>query len=289
MDLDSRKYIGEYVRKLLDQKMWERSLDSSESEKEAVSNFKETSLIQILVENYATQNLDQETVIQQIQAFIIAGTDTTAYALNSGLHFLGNNFKLQAELREEINSVFPENVKISEFDVAYEDIHLFPKVLAFVKETLRLSPSLPLALREGPDKQRDPTCFGVKLEMAVPYNSVHTDPRFWKNPKKFDITRWLKIGENSTQNFAIKLPHHNSTTLGGEYNFCYLPFSAGKRNCIGQKFALNNLVTSVVYILKFYKLESTTSSLEFINKGTYKNLNSFVKFRTLKKSSSFEK
>lgn len=51
------------------------------------------------------------------------------------------------------------------------------------------------------------------LFMSVP---LHRDPKYFPDPDKVDPDRWL------TDNPTDKHP------------FCYIPFSAGLRNCIGQ-------------------------------------------------------
>lgn len=53
----------------------------------------------------------------------------------------------------------------------------------------------------------------AKTEIHILINVLHRDPKYFPDPDRFDPNRFL---END-----IKHP------------FCYVPFSAGQRNCIG--------------------------------------------------------
>lgn len=65
---------------------------------------------------------------------------------------------------------------------------------------------------------------------------IHHNPDVHTNPDKFDPDRFTE--EN------ISARHH----------FSYLPFSAGSRNCIGQKYAMLEMKTILATILINYSL-----------------------------------
>nr|CAD7200519.1 unnamed protein product [Timema douglasi] len=110
-----------------------------------------------------------------------------------------------------------------------------------IKESLRLYPSVPLYGRLLEDdiiikNYTIPagTNFGI-----FPY-CIHRNPRIYPDPEGFNPDRFSK--ESSQE----------------RHPFAYLPFSAGPRNCIGQRFALlegKNILSTVLRNLRIESLD----------------------------------
>lgn len=74
--------------------------------------------------------------------------------------------------------------------------------------------------------------------VIMPY-ALHKDPDYFQDPKEFQPERFL--AENC----------HN------RHPFAYIPFSLGPRNCIGQKFGMNEAKVILSYLLRSYTFTTT--------------------------------
>ncbi|KAK9505681.1 hypothetical protein O3M35_009675 [Rhynocoris fuscipes] len=176
---------------------------------------------------------------EEVDTFMFEGHDTTATAITFCLLVLAGEKAVQEKVVEELNRIFGE----SDRPVTTEDLHEMKYLEMVIKETLRLFPSVPYISRYSTEDLvlEDGTIIPEGTNLGIFIYVTHRHADFYPNPLNFDPERFNE--ENSKK----RIP------------FSYIPFSAGPRNCIGQKFAMMELKTIISTILRNNRLESVTN------------------------------
>ncbi|XP_028816482.1 cytochrome P450 4V7 [Denticeps clupeoides] len=179
--------------------------------------------------------LSHEDIREEVDTFMFEGHDTTAASMNWALYLIGSHPDVQKKLQQELQEVFG----LSDRHVTTEDMKKLRYLECVIKETLRIFPSVPLFARSiGEDCQMN----GFKVPKGVnaviiPY-ALHRDPRYFPDPEEFRPERFLP--ENSV----------------GRHPYAYIPFSAGPRNCIGQRFAMMEEKVILATVLRHFSVEA---------------------------------
>lgn len=171
---------------------------------------------------------------EQVDTFLFAGHDTTAAALSWALYAMACNPAIQERAAEELKAVLPD-ITARPTSAQLAELKYIERV---IKETLRLYPSAPEVSR----------CLDTDItvgEYFIPKGShvsacpifTHRDPGHWPDPLKFDPDRFLP--ENSKD----------------RHPYAYIPFSAGPRNCIGQKFAQLEAKIGLAAVLRRFEVK----------------------------------
>ncbi|XP_049309424.1 cytochrome P450 4p1-like [Bactrocera dorsalis] len=178
--------------------------------------------------------IDHVGICEEVDTFMFAGYDTTSMVLLFSLM----NLSLYPEMQERCYQEILEHV---EDDLSHLDIQQLAKLKyleCFIKETQRLYPSVPVIGREVANDTRlaNNLILPKGSQIIVHIIDIHRSAKYYKNPNKFDPERFTPEAS------------------AGRHPFAYVPFSAGQRNCIGQKFAMLEVKTVLVNIIKKFKI-----------------------------------
>ncbi|XP_066141604.1 cytochrome P450 4C1-like [Euwallacea fornicatus] len=199
------------------------------------------------------RRLTQEELRQEVDTFMFAGHDTTSSGISSAFHVLANRPDIQKQLREELKGVFEsKNARIT-----YQDLQGLKYLEMVIKETLRLYPPAPVISRvveEDAEFKGHTIPKGTVIVMSI-YN-MHRDPDYYENAENFDPERFM---ETATKNSA----------------YTYIPFSAGPRNCIGQKFAILEMKTFISKMVMNFEIlpANPPREMELISETILKSRN----------------
>ncbi|MGB8376481.1 MAG: cytochrome P450, partial [Salegentibacter sp.] len=87
---------------------------------------------------------------------------------------------------------------------------------------------------------------------------IHRHPKLWENPDDFKPERF-----------------HGSPQ---QYSSQYFPFGAGPRKCIGNNFAMFEMIIALQELLSRYRIQPETSEIEIKPLITLKPKNAFLTF-----------
>lgn len=181
-----------------------------------------------------TTILTDEDIRAEVDTFMFEGHDTTGWGASWATFLLGLHPDVQERVYQEIQDV------VGNDEVSMDHLRSLKYLECVIKEAQRLFPSVPFIGRKH-DTDFDlgnGQVIPAGVQVGVFIYLVHRDPRHWPEPEKFDPDRFLP--ENSKK----------------RHPFASVHFSAGPRNCIGQKFAILEEKSLLVNIFRKYKVTS---------------------------------
>ncbi|XP_020298469.1 cytochrome P450 4C1-like [Pseudomyrmex gracilis] len=195
---------------------------------------KRLALLDLLIAAFQENQITDLDIREEVDTFMFEGHDTTAMGICFSLLLLAEHKDIQDRVRTEVNGMMEEN----EGKLTMASLQKLPYLERCLKEAMRLYPSVHLISRI---LSEDIKCqsYTVPANTIVHLNiyGVHRDPNFWPHPDVFDPDRFLP---DQVQN---------------RHPYCYLPFSAGSRNCIGQRFAMYEMKAMIASLVHHFYLE----------------------------------
>ncbi|XP_071582126.1 cytochrome P450 4C1-like isoform X1 [Temnothorax nylanderi] len=171
---------------------------------------------------------------EEVDTFMFEGHDTTAMGLCYISALLAEHKDIQDRVRNEIDSALQENGQ----KFTMKLLQNLPYLERCIKEALRLYPSVHVISRlPGEDVKLHSYLVPAGTYLHLNIYGVHRDPNFWSNPEVFDPDRFLP------------------EKIRNRHPYSYLPFSAGPRNCIGQRFAMLEMKAMIAPLVHNFYLE----------------------------------
>lgn len=182
------------------------------------------------------RSFTEKDINEEVNTFLFAGHETTAIGMTYVLYLLGLHPDIQEKVARELDSIFMGD---TEREITREDISAMKYLECVIKECQRLYTIVPIYGRRIEEDMsignyqvpRGCTCI-ILSQM------VHKDPRYFPNPSVFNPDRFLP--ENCK----------------GRHPYAFIPFSAGPRNCVGQKFAMMEEKVLVSAVLRQFRIKS---------------------------------
>ncbi|XP_028252560.1 cytochrome P450 2K1-like [Parambassis ranga] len=176
-------------------------------------------------------NFNSTNLLSTVMNLFAAGTDTTSTTLRWGLLLMAKYPKIQDQVQEELKSV------IGDRQVQVDDRKKLPFTDAVIHETQRLASILPTAVPHR--TSRDITFQGHFIKKGTTVypllTSVLHDASEWEKPHTFHPAHFLDKDNKFVKREA------------------FMPFSAGRRICLGESLARMELFIFFSTLLQHFR------------------------------------
>ena len=155
------------------------------------------------------------------------------------MYCMGTNPDHQELVHQELDQVFGDSHR----PCTMEDAAQFKYLECCIKESLRLYPSVPNFKRiiDEPGFELGGYKIPVGTSISMHIYALHRHEDFFPDPEKFKPERF------------------HPDNAAGRHPFAFVPFSAGPRNCIGQRFALLEEKVVLSTLLRRFRLTYDTA------------------------------
>jgi cytochrome P450 len=175
--------------------------------------------------------MGERQLIDEILTLVVAGHETTASGLNWMWYLLSQHSAVEGRLHAELDAAPGESAP----SLAHMEQLTYAQQV--INEALRLYPPGWLLSRRTvqPDVLSGyPIAAGTNV--LLPLYLLHRHPRYWKDPDRFLPERFDEAHEAERPRFA------------------YMPFAAGPRHCIGETFALYEMLMHLHHVARQFRL-----------------------------------
>lgn len=191
-------------------------------------------LLQTLMDARYTdgEGMSDELILSESMQLLVAGHETSSNALSWLLYLLSARPDCLERVRREFAEV------LGEAPLGHADVPKFVYTTQVIHEGLRLYPPFWMVDREAIDDDRvGDVAIPAGSMVIVHVYGAHHAPKHWPDAETFRTDRFLK------ENEKLRTP------------FTYLPFGAGPRGCIGNNYAMLQVLMILSELVRRYDFE----------------------------------
>lgn len=192
-----------------------------------------TQMLMESVDRSSGRGMSERELLDEILTLVVAGHETTASALNWTWWLLSTHPEIERRVQVEQDAAGDLGA------ASYADLARLPFTRQVVDESMRLFPPGWLLTRAsiGPDR-----LSGYDLPRGTdvflsPY-LIHRHPAHWENPEVFDPDRF------------------DPAVTARRHPYAYLPFGGGPRHCVGENFAIYEIMLHLNAATRRFRLRS---------------------------------
>jgi cytochrome P450 len=178
------------------------------------------------------EGMSDELVLSESMQLLVAGHETSSNGLSWLLYLLSSHPESLERVRQEFDSV------LGDAPLSHADVPKFEFTTQVIQEGLRLYPPFWMIDREAvaDDRAGDIEIPAGSTVIVYVYGAHHA-PRYWESPESFQPERFIKTNEK------LRTP------------FTYLPFGGGPRVCIGNQYAMLQILMILSDLLRKYDFQ----------------------------------
>lgn len=181
-------------------------------------------------------HMSNEQLIDEILILFVAGHETTANALTFTLTLLAKHPEVLFKVKNEIQALTTQNPLENLSELSYTK--------QCVDESLRLYPPAWITDRVNTE---DDTIGDYHIKkgtmIGVSIYEMHRNKNYWEQPNSFIPDRFNE---------------HNK-----ERSKYYMPFGAGPRLCIGNNFAIYEMILTLKHVIESFDISTNVQDIKF--------------------------
>ncbi|KAB8262944.1 cytochrome P450 [Aspergillus pseudonomiae] len=189
------------------------------------------------VDSKTGQSMTDESIMDNLITFLIAGHETTSGLLSFAFYQLLKYPEIYRKARQEVDDV------VGEGTIKVEHMSKLPYIAAILRETLRINATIPLFTVEA----YEDTLIGGKYAVKKGETIVSLLAKSHLDPAVY--------GEDANEFKPERMLDDNFNRLTREFPNCWKPFGNGMRACIGRPFAWQEALLVMAMLLQNFDFE----------------------------------